>query len=88
MKRTFDIIFSAAMLLLLSPILLLDAITARLGLGKPVLYKQQLPGMHGKHFELLKFRTMYDKCDVDGSLTFYDQRMSVLWGLLGRKVQA
>ena len=78
MKRVFDIILSATMLLLLLPVLLLVAVAVRLVLGKPVLYRQQRPGLLGKPFELIKFRTMHDKRDVDGSPMSDDQRMSVL----------
>lgn len=70
------------MLVLLSPILLLIAIIVRIVLGRPVLYRQRRPGLYGEIFELVKFRTMHDKREGDGSLVPDEQRMSVLGGLL------
>lgn len=58
MKRVID--FSGALLLLivLAPVLGAVAIGVRLNLGKPVLFRQQRPGLHGRPFTLIKFRTM------------------------------
>ncbi len=67
-KRLFDLTFSALALLLLSPLLGLLALLARLKLGSPVLFRQQRPGLHGKPFTLVKFRTMTDKRDGQGNL--------------------
>lgn len=58
LKRLIDVAASAVLLILLSPLLLLVAVLIRLGLGKPVLFRQQRPGLNGKPFFLLKFRTM------------------------------
>lgn len=55
-------------LLLLLPILLLLALQVRVRLGSPVLFCQQRPGLHGRPFWLLKFRTMTDARDSHGSL--------------------
>lgn len=63
MKRLFDIIVSAAGLLLLSPLLAVIALLVRMKLGSPVLFRQLRPGLHGKPFTLLKFRTMIDVAD-------------------------
>jgi lipopolysaccharide/colanic/teichoic acid biosynthesis glycosyltransferase len=57
-KRCFDLIIAIAGLLLLSPILLLIAAAVRLVLGKPVLFRQQRPGLGGRPFTIYKFRTM------------------------------
>ena len=82
MKRVFDIVVSAVMLLLLWPILLLVAVAVRIVLGKPVFYRQQRPGLNGEIFELVKFRTMHDKREADGRLMSDAQRMSALGGFL------
>jgi sugar transferase EpsL len=58
MKRLFDIVMSLLTLLLLSPVLLVVALLVRWRMGSPVLFRQQRPGLHGRPFEMVKFRTM------------------------------
>lgn len=67
-KRLFDFLIAALALLLLSPLLGLLALFVRLKLGSPVLFRQQRPGLHGRPFTLVKFRTMTDQRDSTGSL--------------------
>src|SRR5207249_7187841 len=55
-------------LLLLSPVLAVAALSVRLKLGSPVLFRQQRPGLHGRPFMLLKLRTMTDSRDARGRL--------------------
>lgn len=66
MKRAFDLVTALSALLILSPIMLLVAVLNRIYLGKPVLFMQQRPGLGGKPFNLLKFRTMKDAVDSKG----------------------
>lgn len=66
-KRVFDIVVAAASLLLLWPLLLAVAALVRVKLGTPVLFRQLRPGLHGKPFEMIKFRTMRDACDAKGN---------------------
>lgn len=66
-KRLLDIIIAAAALIILSPILLLVAILVARNLGRPVLFKQVRPGLQGKPFTILKFRTMRDATDEHGN---------------------
>jgi exopolysaccharide biosynthesis polyprenyl glycosylphosphotransferase len=61
-KRGFDISVAGLMLLLVSPILLLAAVAIRMFDGRPLLFRQTRVGIHGKPFELLKFRTMGTQC--------------------------
>lgn len=65
-KRLFDILASASALLLLSPVLAGVALLVALKLGRPVLFRQQRPGLDGKPFTMLKFRTMLDTRDAAG----------------------
>jgi lipopolysaccharide/colanic/teichoic acid biosynthesis glycosyltransferase len=65
-KRTFDAILAAAALVALSPALLIVALAVRLGMGRPVTFRQLRPGKGGRPFELLKFRTMRDAQDAAG----------------------
>lgn len=57
-KRTFDIAFAVVALFVASPLALLIAISVRLFLGKPVLFRQLRPGLGGRPFTLYKYRTM------------------------------
>jgi sugar transferase EpsL len=70
--------------LLAAPILLLMAVAVRVGLGKPVLFRQLRPGLAGRPFMLLKFRTMTDARDEAGELLPDDQRMTPLGRFLRR----
>ena len=58
MKRLIDVIGSGLGLLLLSPVMAAVALLIRIRLGRPVFFRQKRPGLHGKPFELVKFRTM------------------------------
>lgn len=57
-KRVIDVGVAATALILTSPIQGLLALLVRRDLGSPVLFRQVRPGMHGRSFELVKFRTM------------------------------
>jgi sugar transferase EpsL len=67
-KRALDIIVSALVLTLASPLILAIALMVRVKLGAPVLFVQQRPGLNGAPFRLLKFRTMTDARDENGAL--------------------
>lgn len=68
MKRLFD--FTAALLglMLLALPLLLLILLIRFKLGRPVFFRQVRPGRHGLPFEMVKFRTMTERCGLDGTL--------------------
>ncbi|MBA6384471.1 sugar transferase [Colwellia sp. BRX10-6] len=76
MKRFFDIIISVLALLFLSPIILVTAILVRSKLGSPILFTQDRPGLNGKTFKMIKFRTMLEAVDNNGMLLADDQRMT------------
>jgi len=67
-KRLLDWLAAAVGLAVLSPVMLLTAFGIQLSIGNPVLFRQVRPGMHGKPFEMLKFRTMTDARDAAGAL--------------------
>ena len=75
-KRFFDIFSSLLAIILLSPILLITALTVRIKLGSPVLFKQERPGKEEKIFILKKFRTMTDERDENGELLPDDVRLT------------
>lgn len=58
-KRAFDVLFSAAVLLLLAPLLLAMAAWVKLDSRGPVFFRQVRVGRHGREFRILKFRTMH-----------------------------
>lgn len=57
-KRGLDIAIAAPALVISAPIQVAIAVAVRRQLGSPVLFRQQRPGLHGKPFTLLKFRSM------------------------------
>src|SRR5207244_8783053 len=63
LKRTFDLILSVLILLILSPILLAIAIAIKLSSRGPVIYRSIRPGMAGRPFDCFKFRTMREHSD-------------------------
>jgi lipopolysaccharide/colanic/teichoic acid biosynthesis glycosyltransferase len=68
MKRLFDLCASLAALIMLAPVLLVIAVLVRLRLGSPVFFRQPRPGLHGRVFNLWKFRTMTDARGAGGQL--------------------
>jgi lipopolysaccharide/colanic/teichoic acid biosynthesis glycosyltransferase len=68
-KRLVDVVVALAALILGSPVMLVVAVTVAVALGRPVLFRQDRPGRHGKPFELVKFRTMYDIDPARGRVT-------------------
>ena len=75
-KRLIDITASGAALVALSPVLALTAYKVKKNLGSPVLFKQTRPGLDGKPFEMIKFRTMKDATDKDGNLLPDSERLT------------
>ncbi|EGR0055355.1 sugar transferase [Vibrio vulnificus] len=76
MKRLFDFLVSLTALILLSPIIALVAWKIRKNLGSPVLFRQTRPGLNGKPFEMVKFRTMKDAVDAQGNPLPDSERMT------------
>lgn len=67
LKRLLDIIIASIALILLSPLYFYVAHKVKKNLGSPVLFRQVRPGLHGKPFEMIKFRTMKDAVDEQGN---------------------
>lgn len=65
-KRLFDTALATLALMMLAVPLCLLAMVVRQKLGAPVLFRQVRPGLHGRPFEMLKFRTMTDARDEQG----------------------
>ncbi|MET4702348.1 lipopolysaccharide/colanic/teichoic acid biosynthesis glycosyltransferase [Constrictibacter sp. MBR-5] len=67
MKRLTDIIGALAGLVLLAPVMLVIALLIRRYMGSPVLFRQTRPGLHGRPFRMVKFRTMRNAVDAHGN---------------------
>ncbi|MEA2422067.1 MAG: hypothetical protein QOF55_1166, partial [Thermoleophilaceae bacterium] len=63
LKRGFDLVVAALLVLFLSPILLAAAVAVRLGSRGPVIYRSMRPGIGGVPFACFKFRTMAEDAD-------------------------
>jgi lipopolysaccharide/colanic/teichoic acid biosynthesis glycosyltransferase len=66
LKRVFDLSVGVTALILMSPLILLVGLLVTVFLGKPILFRQQRPGLNGKPFTLLKFRTMKEFVGSNG----------------------
>ena len=66
-KRLFDITAATTALVALSPVYAITAYKVKKNLGSPVLFRQTRPGLHGKPFEMIKFRSMKDALDNHGN---------------------
>lgn len=75
-KRAFDVVVSAVALLATAPIMGALGMVIRSRLGPPVLFRQVRAGLHGRPFELLKFRTMTDARDESGTLLPDERRLT------------
>ena len=67
LKRLLDVIIASIALVLLAPLYAFVAYKVKKNLGSPVLFRQVRPGLHGKPFEMIKFRTMKDAVDEQGN---------------------
>jgi lipopolysaccharide/colanic/teichoic acid biosynthesis glycosyltransferase len=65
-KRTFDLTVASFALLLLLPLYGVVSAIVRLTLGRPVLFRQRRPGLNGRPFTLVKFRSLTDRYDGQG----------------------
>lgn len=75
-KRLLDLIIAVLTLIVLTPIVLVVALLVRVTIGRPVLFRQPRPGLHGQPFILLKFRTMTNPTDDQGELIPDAERLS------------
>jgi lipopolysaccharide/colanic/teichoic acid biosynthesis glycosyltransferase len=75
LKRLLDVLIAILALLLLSPIFVLVWVLVWLKLGSPVFFKQDRPGLEGKAFKLIKFRTMKNETHADGVIVSDEARL-------------
>lgn len=67
-KRIIDFILSLIAIIILSPVIIVTSILVAIKLGRPVIFKQQRPGLDEKIFTMYKFRSMTDERDENGEL--------------------
>jgi sugar transferase EpsL len=83
-KRLLDLALTIPALLALAPVMVVIAWLVRLKLGSPMLFRHKRPGMHGRPFVLLKFRTMTDARGANGELLPDHQRRDRFGQMLRR----
>ncbi|UZN04145.1 sugar transferase [Cellulomonas sp. S1-8] len=66
-KRALDLAVAVPVVIVTAPVQLATALAVRVALGRPVLFRQQRPGLHGRPFTMVKFRTMLLPEQVDGT---------------------
>ena len=67
-KRLIDLLIALPVLFLCLPVIGTLWLAVRIKLGSPVFFRQQRPGLFGKPFKMVKFRTMTDARDAQGNL--------------------
>jgi sugar transferase EpsL len=83
-KRCLDVFLALVLLIILSLPMVIIACAVRIAMGKPVLFVQQRPGLHGEPFYLYKFRTMTNADDNGGEILPDKLRMTATGEMLRR----
>ena len=81
-KRFGDLALGLLLAMLLLPLTLTTAVVVAVGMGLPVLFRQDRVGLNGNVFQLLKFRSMTDLCDTNGVLAPDQQRLTLIGKML------
>ncbi|MBN2021474.1 MAG: sugar transferase [Pirellulales bacterium] len=81
-KRAFDLSTAAIILLVALPLLAIVALAILATMGRPILFRQKRPGLHGNPYVMYKFRTMRDARGDDGQLLPDGRRLTRLGRLL------
>ena len=75
-KRIFDLAVTALGMTVALPVMALAALVVRIKLGRPVLFRQERPGLGGEIFTLCKFRSMLNATDTAGNPLPDEKRLS------------
>ncbi|MCH2159792.1 MAG: sugar transferase [Oleiphilaceae bacterium] len=78
MKRMLDALIALAALVAFIPIMLVVSVLIAKSMGTPVLFRQTRPGLSGKPFDMIKFRTMRDAVDKHGNQLPDSERLTKL----------
>lgn len=81
-KRIFDIVIASTLLIVMSPLIFFVALLVRYHLGAPIFFRQNRPGLHGKIFQMIKFRTMLELTDNHGKVVEDAQRITRMGNFL------
>lgn len=84
MKRLFDLTAVLLFVPVWLPLGLLFSLLVAINLGRPIFFLQERPGLHGRPFRLIKFRTMTDARDSQGKPLPDEQRMTALGKMMRR----
>jgi len=83
-KRTFDLVITIPLLIVLSPVMLLCAVLIRLYDGGSILFRQKRATIGGRVFSICKFRTMHEDADPHHSVQVGDDRITPVGRFLRR----
>ncbi|HDR15771.1 MAG TPA: sugar transferase [Desulfobacteraceae bacterium] len=75
-NQLFDCAGAIVALMAASPLIIVIGVMVRFLLGSPVLFRQERPGLQGRPFHLIKFRTMTDDRDAIGNLLSDQKRLT------------
>ena len=81
-KRIFDIFLALFLFIFMSPIFVIVGFLIFIFMGKPIIFKQERPGLNGKLFTIFKFRTMNNSSDENGVLVQDSERITYLGKVL------
>jgi sugar transferase EpsL len=84
LKRGMDVAGAVLGLIIAGPLMLAIAVAVRLATRGPILFDQERPGLHGRLFRCLKFRTMTDERDATGAVLPDEQRLTRVGSILRR----
>lgn len=83
-KRLLDVGVAGTGLVLAAPAIAVIGLLVRLTMGRPVLFRQERPGLHARPFTVYKFRTMTDARGPDGELLPQAKRLTTMGQALRR----
>lgn len=85
-KRFFDVIISVLLLVIFSPVFIFSALMVKFSSKGPVFFRQSRMGYHGKQFDMIKFRSMYENAEINGpQLSSENDDRITNWGRVMRK---
>ncbi len=76
LKRTMDILLSLIAIILLLPVMIIVSVLVYFKLGSPIFFTQARPGLKGKIFKMIKFRSMLKSTDKSGNLLSDEERLT------------
>jgi sugar transferase EpsL len=83
-KRVFDILGSALLLIVFSPLFIIVGVCIKYSMSGPIFFIQLRPGYKSKPFKMIKFKSMLELKDYDGKMLADDLRLTSI-GLFIRK---